>query len=100
MRNATLHRFASLLVSLLWALLASRRGLVFTGGDERSAVPRLRRVDGQAALGVSDELGHPGAADLICDRREAVHRVGVGVGRRLARDAGDPQSALSRRLSR
>ena len=82
------------------AMLVTGGGLVFSGGTERSQVPRVRCVNGQAAVGVSDQLRHPGAADDVQGRWQAVHGRGVGLGRRLARDAGDAQSTVSRRVSR
>ena len=63
---------------------------------ERSQVPRVRRRDRQAAVGVPDELRHAGAADVVHGRWQAVRRRRVGLGRRLARHAGDAQSSCSR----
>ena len=67
-------------------------GMLVTGGrrgvqrrDQRPQDARLRRGDRQAALGVSDQLRHPRAADVFHGRRQTVHRGACGLGRRFAR---------------
>ena len=69
-------------------MLATGGGLVFSGGTQRSEVPRLRRGDRQAAVGVPDQLRHHRPAVVVHGRRQAVHRRAVRLGRRLARHAG------------
>ena len=50
------------------------------GRHERSEVPRVRRVDGQAPLGVSDELRDSRSSVVVHARWEAIRRRGVGMG--------------------
>ena len=81
------------------AMLATAGGLVFSGGTNDRKIHAFDASSGKLLWEFADQLGHPGAADVVPDRRQAVHRRGVGMGRRLARDAGDAQSAVSRRVS-
>ena len=81
-------------------MLVTAGGIVFSGGTGRSQVPCVRCINGKAALGVSDELRHPGATDDVQGGWQAVRGRGVGLGRRFARDAGDVESTVSRRVSR
>ena len=53
-------------------------GLVFSGGTERSQVPRVRRQRRQSPLGVSDQLRHHRVAFVVHGGRHAVHRGSVG----------------------
>ncbi len=69
------------------------------GRHQRPQAARLRRRLREAAVGVPDQLGHPGAAELVLDRRQAVHRRAGRLGHRLARHAEPSQHADSGRLS-
>ncbi len=62
---------------------------------ERPPVPRVRRRDRQAAVAVPGHVGHRRAADVVCHRRQAVHRGGVGMGRGSGRHAAGAEPHLS-----
>ena len=74
--------------------------LVTAGGHrvqrrhERSQVPRLRCVDGKASLGIPDQLRHPGAANDVQGRWQAVRRRGIGLGWRFPRHASNTQPTI------
>ena len=76
-----------------------RGGLVFSGGTNDRKIHAFDASTRQAAVGIADQLRHSGAADVVLDRRQAVHRRALRLGRRFARDAGDAQPAVSGRVS-
>ncbi len=65
---------------------------------QRPHVPRLRCQDRRDPLAVPDAVGRQRRAGLLRDRRQAVHRRAVGLGRRRPAHAGPPQPALPRQV--
>ena len=87
--------------SATWgSMLATGGGLVFTGGTNDRKLHAFDAPVGQAAVGVPDQLRHPRAAVVVHDRRQAVHRRAVRLGRRLARHAEPAEHPDRRRVSR
>ncbi len=63
---------------------------------QRSETPRLRRRDRHAPVGVSNQLRDSRATDVVHHRRQAVHRVAIGLGYGCARHAEPSQHADQR----
>ena len=69
-------------------VMTTAGGLVFSGGTNDRYFRAFDAATGRHPLAAPHELRHHGRADVVRDRRRAVHRRAVGLGRRRARHDG------------